>query len=488
MEKIKILAAGDIHYSITTPETEGRQTQYGLEFLKRALRRTTFERPDVIVIPGDVLNESEGMGKMLAEIKYALERTKIPVVAIPGNHDADYEKFFSFFGRPAPYIFKNFILYPFVDAYGENDICARKGDEIEKFISTVKRHPDKKVIVLQHNPVYPLIESSYPYNLTNVEKVHQRYKENNVLLSISAHYHPGQELSCKDGVYYLTLPALCEDPFRYVEIEIEGAEIKVNNLQIKNPFPLCDNHCHTQFAYCAEDITIEKILERAELLGMGYVCFTEHADQLYLTEEEYGKALSFYEPDVLRRKREEKRDRMHLFRETVKAAKSPKVRVGLEVIPDRNGGISLLPEDREGMDIIVGAIHFFPEEILSAVSTRREVWFIDMVETLMKNRIDILAHPFRVFQRSGLKVPETLFRPVVDLLKSYKVASELNFHTNTPEHKFFEICLAEGVKISPGTDTHNLIEAGEFYQHIRFLGELGVLPDMFDSVLYIINN
>ncbi|MCM8777943.1 MAG: metallophosphoesterase, partial [Candidatus Omnitrophica bacterium] len=422
MGKIKILAIGDIHYSTTLSETDSRKTRYGIELLKRVIRRGTCEEsPDIVFILGDILDKPDEM-EILTEIRKIIDKTDIPCVFIPGNHDGGYERFFNTLKeKPGPHIFKDIIIYSFADTYGEGDICTRSKQDIERFISSVKKHPDKKVIVLQHNPVYPLIESPYPYNLCNAENVHLSYRESNVFLSLSAHYHPGQELICKDGVYYLTVPALCEAPFGYLLIEIEGKNIKVKREYLKNPLPLCDNHCHTQFAYCAEDITIEKILERTELFDTGYVAFTEHADQLYLTEEEYSKALSFYQPDILQRKREEGKDRMSMFKQAVNKVKSERVRIGLEVIPDKDGGISLLPEDREGLDIIVGAIHFFPEEVISASPAKRALWFMDMVEALMKNNVDVLAHPFRVFLRNGLPVPETLFRPVVDILKSYKV-------------------------------------------------------------------
>ncbi|MCX8082288.1 MAG: metallophosphoesterase [bacterium] len=486
MENLKLIAIGDIHYGKDYADIPERRIQYGRELLERVIRRFRYgDSPDIILILGDIL---DGMDQqLLIEIRNVLDKTKIPVVAIPGNHDTEYERFFQVMEDKAGARFINdFIIYSFSDTYGEGDICSREKEDLQQFMESVKKYPDKKFIVIQHNPVYPEIENSYPYNLANAEEVHKYYKDNNVILSISGHYHKGQELACKDGVYYLTTPALCEEPFRYVEVVIENSKITSCTRQIKNPIPLCDNHCHTQFAYCAEDITIEKILERAELLGMGYVCFTEHADQLYLTKEEYNKALSYYQPDIIKRKRVEGKDRMALFKETVNKAKSDRVKVGLEVTPDKNGGISLLPEDREGIDILVGAIHFLPEDILSAASSERESWFMDMLEALIENGIDVLAHPFRIFPRYGLVVPETLFKSVVDILKSYNVAAELNFHCNNPEPEFFSMCLEEGIKISLGTDTHNLLEAGEFYPHLRFLKKLGVLPDILNKILYLI--
>ena len=88
--------------------------------------------------------------------------------------------------------------------------------------------------------------------------------------------------------------------------------------------------------------------------------------------------------------------------------------------------------------------------------------------------MDILAHPFRVFRRSELPTPEELFPLVVKLLKEKNIAVELNFHTNEPSEKFFQICLEEKIPIAFGSDSHNLYEVGEFYPHLELLKNLGV--------------
>lgn len=35
---------------------------------------------------------------------------------------------------------------------------------------------------------------------------------------------------------------------------------------------------------------------------------------------------------------------------------------------DKNGGLALLPEDRSGWDLLIGAVHYLPPEILNGSS------------------------------------------------------------------------------------------------------------------------
>ncbi|MBN1446121.1 MAG: metallophosphoesterase [Candidatus Omnitrophica bacterium] len=500
-DNLKMLVIGDIHYSAAeeaAASAPGRHAKYGLELLTRALRRFAGEeKPDVLVILGDVTDS--GGRQEANDAMIAVEKSGIPAVIIPGNHDAPG-------GRPKPLPIKNFLLYPFVDSYQEDDKCTRREEDIEKFRLAVKNNPGKKIIALQHNPVYPMIEDDYPYNLRNAYSVHRAYAENNVILSLSGHYHPGKNLTYKsgesktltlkafqgrvqgkNGVGYFTVPALCESPFRYAVIEVRGDKISADEYALRNPVPLCDNHCHTQFAYCAEDVTVEKVLERASLLGMDYVCFTEHADQLYLTREEYSRMKYLQDAGILISARKNGTDRVKAFREAVKQSGSAMAKAGLEVCPDASGGITLLPEDREGLDMVIGAIHFLPGDFSHADEKEVQRGFMQAFETLVNNDIDVLAHPFRLFSRSGLKPPRDLFRPVAGMLKNFGVAAELNFHTNKPSPEFFEICLREGIKISLGTDTHNLLQAGEFCKHLEFLKMLGISTEQIGKILYLLS-
>jgi len=257
---------------------------------------------------------------------------------------------------------------------------------------------------------------------------------------------------------------------------------KTEAVQIK----LGDNHCHTQFAYCAEDVNIAGVLEKAALQGLKYVCFTEHAGQLYLSKEDYWGKKFFYNPRLIPEARKNGTDRMREFRKAVADSGSPLARTGLEIESDKDGGITLIPEDRDGLNLVIGAVHVLPDDLLSAPGDKLHSAFMETAESLMKHEIAVLAHPFRFFHREKMPAPKHLYRPMAKMLRAYGVAAELNFHTNNPDPDFFSVCLEEGVKISPGTDTHNMLEAGEFNQHLKLLETIGISGDMLAGVLYIL--
>ena len=116
-------------------------------------------------------------------------------------------------------------------------------------------------------------------------------------------------------------------------------------------------------------------------------------------------------------------------------------------------------------------------------ASKRENEFMYLCNSMIKSGIDILAHPFRIFRRSNLAVPPHLFAPLVALLKENNVAAEINFHTNEPPLEFVKLCLESGVKLTFGSDSHNLYEVGEFYPHLKLLEAAGFNGSFEDILL-----
>jgi histidinol phosphatase-like PHP family hydrolase len=77
---------------------------------------------------------------------------------------------------------------------------------------------------------------------------------------------------------------------------------------------LFDAHVHTEFAYCAEDITVEGALERAAALGLGSLGLCEHADQLYLPREGFWERSDTNDRRSLRKAAEEGHSRVAAYR------------------------------------------------------------------------------------------------------------------------------------------------------------------------------
>ena len=241
-----------------------------------------------------------------------------------------------------------------------------------------------------------------------------------------------------------------------------------------------DYHIHTRAAYCSENMDIAKALEMARLSNIGSVAFTEHSGQLYFRSEDYWSGRYVWRTrgteagcPVVPRMAEYER----ILNE---GASAGRFRHGFELDVDRNGDVALDAADRRVAQVRLGAVHHLAERFDPHIAARQ---FLFCTESLLKYGVHILAHPFRIFAWSGLPKPPELYEPVAELLKRYGAAAEINFHQNDPELEFFEICLEKGVKLSLGSDSHNLYEVGFFLPHFRFLGELGVTGRL-DEVLF----
>lgn len=489
MEKVKILLIADIHYIGKAKghcEIPERKCFLGLELIKRVKDTVKLENFDGIVLLGDIVNDgnAENSKEDFISIKEEIDKLNIPVkIFIPGNHDGDLENFKNIFGQnEGGLIYKNFVFYWFYDKYKEGDICERESLQIEKFLNFIKSYKGKKIIVFQHNPVFPEIESTYPYNLKNSDKIIKLYSENGVFLSVSGHYHKGIELKKEKNVNFLTVPAICEEPFPFLILEINENEIKIERKDLKNPFKLNDNHCHTEFGYCRVDVSMEECIKRVEIFNLGRIIFTEHAGQLYLSNEDYWKGKFFTDPDLIKRAKENGTHRIDDYVEKFKSINSPITKLGIEVEIDKNGKLTLLEEDKEKFEFLAGAVHFLPEEYLKS-EKELEKKFLWANECLVKEKVDVIAHPLRFFKRANLTPPKSLYKPLVKIIKEGKAAVEINFHHYIPEIEFFEMCLSEGIKISLGSDAHQIYEVGNFGNHIRFLNHLGIKPEDYEKYL-----
>src|SRR5690606_14141373 len=135
-----------------------------------------------------------------------------------------------------------------------------------------------------------------------------------------------------------------------------------------------------------------------------------------------------------------------------------------------------------GAAIRVGAVHYLRELCKGKDADPEKVAdeFMHVTAGVVRSGIDVLAHPFRVFRRAALSVPERLYEPVARLLAECGVAAEVNFHTNDPDPRFFSLCLRYGVKLAFGSDAHAPWEVGEFAPHLELLHLAGYDGDVRD--------
>jgi len=238
---------------------------------------------------------------------------------------------------------------------------------------------------------------------------------------------------------------------------------------------LTDFHLHTSLAYCSENMEIAKAIELEHLSGAKHINFAEHSGQLYCTPEVY------WSNRFVWNRRDPADSRAQSYLSLAEKNAGPNHTFGLELDVDRDAIVSDVP----GLSgFRIGAIHFL-ENNLTYEEKKQD--FMRRLDALLSSGIDILAHPFRVFLKGGLPIPEDLFEPVAEKLVQAGVAAEINFHTNHPQPEFVELVLKKGGKLSFGTDSHNLCEAGYLKPHYEFCKQLGIAGKL-DEVLLSANH
>ena len=497
INSLRLLVIADVHY-VGSARHEcaiaARRTELGLELVQRVCgwaERTRFA-PSAVVLLGDLVDNgaAEGAQADLHAIRKEALRLGVPLIAIPGNHDGPRDLFESVFGACGGIVeLEEGVVVPFVDPYDSLDRCQRAEGSLAGLADLADRVPRLPIVAIQHNPVHPRIESSYPYMLENGDDVMEAYRAAGVALSLSGHYHAGQPATEADGVIYATCPALCEAPYSFLTVDASARGVQVRRHDLQLCAPSCsvfieDCHCHTQFAYCASDITVDGALARGAGFGVGRQNFTEHAGQLYITREDFWGARFLRDPDCWLRERAAGHGRMRGYLRTLAPMRKATVGLGLEADCDGAGRLMVAEEDRASLDLLVGAVHFLPETVSAGprpAQVSRE--FMEYTGRLVHAGVDVLAHPFRLFEWAKLPPPTELYAPVAELLASHGCAAELNMHFCTPDPRFYAACMQRGVKIALGSDAHSLWEVGSFHGHLEVLRAAGATGNL-DEVLF----
>ncbi len=475
----------DVHYG-THSSVPQRRCAIGDILLARAVRRLNhLIRPDVTLVLGDLLDDGRhpNAKAWLSDLRAILDTLDSPYIAIPGNHDGDTDAFYQVFDRPGAV--ENLCgvrFLPFVDQEAPGYNASRSETDVQR-PSMARVDYDGPLVALQHVCLGPPARSRTPYNYTNAQEIITAMKDTGVTLSISGHHHEGAEDISDGAVTFVNAPGLCEAPFLFTVITIDGEHVSTERHALAMPehLRLVDKHLHTQMAYCSENMDVERSIGLAGDLGLAGLTFTEHSGKLYFDKTRYWNKTCLREGmDAVN----PSDNRMAAYLDLKRTYQQDGIRFGLEADFDYRGQLLVTPDDRQHFDFIVGAMHGLPSLTgMASAGDAAQQEFLSLLEKLLANEIDVLAHPFRVFRRSGLTPPEQLFQPTAELLKKHQVAAEINFHTNEPPIAFIKICLDIGVKISFGSDAHHLAEIGDFACHLALLKSAGFDGDLSEILI-----
>lgn len=484
---MKLAVITDLHFSrqgnLQVPDRVG---QFADIFLLKAVKRLNrYIKPNLVFIAGDLINDADDTNavEMLEELKQVIDLIECPVIVIPGNHDPAPDAFYRIFERPAEAIDINGIRFlPFIDEEQPGYNAMRSQHDLAKMHQLAGTF-DGPVVSLQHVPLFEQDSTPSPYNYINSNEIISVMRENGITLAVSGHYHSGYDVVPNAGIQSVTAPACCEVPFQFMAIDIDNnghATVITHRLKLPDNLPLLtDFHVHTHLAYCGENMNMVKTLQIAELTGLDRVSFSEHAGQLYLSNDDYWSS-AYFAKGLASCSIE---NRMNDFFAALKATQGSFLS-GLELDTDINGNFTAFQADVDQVDIKIGALHALHINDLSDYNAVKKE-FMYRTEQIVNNDVDILAHPFRMFRRCDLPTAPELYDPIAKLLKATNTAAEINLHTNNPDPEFLLCCIKHGVKLSFGSDSHNLYEVGELHQHLAIMDSIGYLNKLDEVLLNI---
>ncbi|OHB52181.1 MAG: hypothetical protein A2Y10_00270 [Planctomycetes bacterium GWF2_41_51] len=418
----------------------------------------------------------------LPKIHQILDKLACPYIAVRGNHDPSAEYFYSVFERKDQFDISGVRFLIFDDPEQPGFCASRSGNQISRFKSA-RANFNGPIISLQHVPLFPPGMSESPYNYINAEQIIAEMKKYNILMFISGHYHKGIGHIHSQGINFIASPAVCVLPFKYMIIDIDDEKVTaaVDNLQIPSELGLIDRHVHTQFAYCSENMDVASILKIYKDFGLADVVFTEHSGQLYFDKDSFWTGQCYVKGLV---GIEENVNRMPKYFELIKKNNVPAESIGLEVDFDYAGRPMIRAADRAKARFFIGSIHKLEEMWKEPVDWKLvEEEYLRRTQAILENGVNVLAHPFRMFHRSGSGVKRDLFEKVIKMLRQSKTAAEVNFHSQEAEAEFVEMCINSGVKLSLSSDCHNMYEVGELWPHLKMLEKIGVTNNDFSRIL-----
>jgi histidinol phosphatase-like PHP family hydrolase/calcineurin-like phosphoesterase family protein len=484
--KAKVVILTDLHFlksaNLAIPERKG---EFADVLLLRAVHRLNrYIKPDLVFIGGDLINHPEGADglELLTELKKIIDLIQAPTIVISGNHDLDKDVFENVMGKQPDFLDINGIRFvPFFDMEKPGYNAFRIDDELTR-MRKLGSEFDGPLVSLQHVSLFPPESASCPYNYTNADEIIEIMHETNYVLTLSGHYHEGFELLDCEGLNYVTGRALCEVPFGYAIIEIDDkgkVSCEQENLAMPKELRLVDHHVHTKLAYCNENMDITKSIALGKMFGLDGIVISEHSAHLYFNKENYGQCLQYLEGMGSNKKD----DRVAEYFALYAAEADDFCRLGMEVDYDQNGQGVIEPDVWDKIQFRNGSAHVLKSLTENPDMKAVDAEFLFLTEAIAASGVDVLVHPFRIFGRSGLGLPRHLFAPVVDILKRHGTAVEINYHTNEPPAEFFRMCIENGIKLSLGSDSHNLYEVGEFYANLKFLQKIAPDFDLRDLLI-----
>lgn len=274
-EDLKIIVASDIHYFLkdyyqdcewfadSMLYGDGKMVTYGDEIVDAFLQAVIQEKPDLVVLTGDLsFNGEKGSHQKLAQKLEQLREKNIQVAVIPGNHDIDniYTKGY---GQDDYFDVDNINAKDFQDIYQNlgYHLATSKHDEslsyridlnpdfallmidsnaheqtemtlgasgfftdstmqwLEKQLQDIQKDGKTPLVAMHHNLAIHNELLNNGYTINDHEKIAKLFSQYHVPFVLSGHIHC-QNIKTIQGIYDIASSSLLDAPLQYGIIEL----------------------------------------------------------------------------------------------------------------------------------------------------------------------------------------------------------------------------------------------------------------------------
>ena len=286
LQSAKIMITSDIHYlsdklhdddlayQHMLSNSDGRLTQYCDVILSAFIEEVLQQKPDVLIISGDLSFNGEKLSHQdLAAKLHVLYENNIPVLVLAGNHDINSTRAASFFenrydvaeninqqefvsiyndygflqaesrdSSSLSYMYKvNDNLYIIMidsNGYGQNYLQQESYNWLEQQLEYVKKQ-NAKAITVTHQNIYAQNELLvFGYQLYDGDKLKDLLTKYKVTLNLSGHVHMQHYI--KDKLTEIASSSLLMPPLQYGILEFDGGYDYYTKQIDFNSY--CDNH------------------------------------------------------------------------------------------------------------------------------------------------------------------------------------------------------------------------------------------------------
>jgi putative hydrolase len=214
---------------------------------------------------------------------------------------------------------------------------------------------------------------------------------------------------------------------------------------------------HTHTLYSDGECIASGIAEAAEARGLVAVAITDHGPELSVGIDPAKIPLMLQDIESAR-----------------EDANIP-VLAGMEAnVVNIDGAIDLDDEVIKKLDILVIGLHTLGTPMQEELAKN---YFLAVMNAMRNNRVDVIAHPFRLHNNLAPYLSPEDIDEFVKLAAKKGVAIEINSKYRVPGEELLRTCLREGVKLSIGTDAHTAAEVGMVDWQMAVLKRIGASED-----------